>query len=184
MFINTYDTLPFRGKKTLAIKKTALIFVSITSLALIGIVLAVLSSGVLVAQQSVSTNGALNGNSVSSNSGAGNGNIASSVNIGVYTDAAATSNCTTLNWGNLNSGDTVSQTVYVKNTGNTAETLSMSTSSWTPSSATSSLTLTWNQQGTSVPAGSVVPATLTLTAASNTGNLTDFSFNIVISGSG
>ena len=35
-----------------------------------------------------------------------------------------------------------------------------------------------------MPAGSVVPATLTLTAASDTGNLTDFSFNIVISGSG
>ena len=34
----------------------------------------------------------------------------------------------------------------------------------------------------SLPAGSVVPATLRLTAASNTGSLTSFSFNIVISG--
>ncbi len=114
--------------------------------------------------------------------GVGSG-ITSSVNIGVYTDEAATLNCTSIEWGTLTPGSAVDRTVYVENTGNTTETLSMSTSGWSPASASRYLTLTWNQVGTVLPAGSVVSATLTLTVASNTGNLTDFSFNIVISGS-
>ena len=153
----------------MAINKAVLI--SIVILALTGVVLAVLSSGLLVAQQSVSTSGNVGGS------------ILSSVNIGVFSDVAATSNCSSIDWGSLSAGSTVTQTVYVKNTGSTPETLSMATSDWNPSSANSSLTLTWNMEGASLPAGSVVAATLTLTVAANTGSLTSFSFNIVISGS-
>ena len=147
------------------------IIISIVILALTGVVLTVLSSGLLVAQQSVSTSGNISGN------------ILSSINIGVYNDRTATSNCSNINWGNLTAGSAVTQTIYVKNTGDTTETLGMTTSNWSPSSAASSLTLTWNMQGYSLPAGSVVPTTLTLTATSNTGSLNSFSFNIVISGS-
>jgi hypothetical protein len=88
-----------------------------------------------------------------------------------------------LQWGTLNPGGTVTKTVYVKNSGNTAETLNMTTTQWTPAEASSVLTLTWNKEGSSLAAGAVVPATLTLQVSSNPGSVTSFSMNIVISGS-
>jgi hypothetical protein len=72
--------------------------------------------------------------------------------------------------------------VYVKNTGNAAVTLNMTTSAWSPSSASSYITLTWNQTGTVLQAGGVVTAGLTLTVSSSISGITSFSFNITISG--
>ncbi|MGA2387223.1 MAG: hypothetical protein ABSG33_11920 [Candidatus Bathyarchaeia archaeon] len=143
--------------------------IAIAALVSIGIVLAVLSQGLLASQQAIPSSGTVG--------------VSSTINIGVYTDAATTNNCTSINWGTLTPGTSVSQTVYIKNTGNTAETLSMTTSSWNPPTATSYLSLTWNDAGTVLAAGSVTPATLTLTVAANAGSLNSFSFDIVISGS-
>jgi hypothetical protein len=84
------------------------------------------------------------------------------VNLGVYSDNACTQTATTLNVGALNPGATTNQTIYIKNTGNVPETLTMTTNNWNPTNATSSLTLTWNQQNTILPAGASIQATLTL----------------------
>src|SRR5665811_391198 len=70
------------------------------------------------------------------------------VNLGVYSDSACTQTATTLTAGTLNPGATTTQTIYIKNTGNIAETLTMTTGNWVPSGAGSSLTLTWNKQNT------------------------------------
>jgi len=59
----------------------------------------------------------------------------------------------------------------------------MTTINWTPSTATQSLHLTWTQEGAVLAAGEVVPASIVLKIASDTGDLSDFSFNMVISGS-
>jgi hypothetical protein len=109
------------------------------------------------------------------------GNIAS-VNVSIYLDSACTQPCTNINWGTLNPGATATQTIYVKNTGTVPITLSLSTSSWSPSNANSYLTLQWNKENTVLNAGASTQATLTLTVASNTGSLTTFSFNVVITG--
>lgn len=151
-------------------KAIATIIIAIT-LAITGVTAAVISSGLLVAQQSVQTNGSVNGQ------------VSSSMNIGVYSNAAATVNCSSISWGSLSPGGTTTQTIYIKNTGSQNETLSLSSSNWTPSTASSFLTLTWNMQGDVLPAGATIPALLTLTAASNTGTLTSFSFDVVVSGS-
>jgi hypothetical protein len=110
------------------------------------------------------------------------GSEVSTINVGLYTDPAATNVCSNIEWGTISPGSNVTQTIYVKNTGNTPETLRLTTSGWNPSNATSTLTLTWDKQGSTLPAGSIVQATLTLTVASNTGTLSTFSFNIIISG--
>ncbi|MCL5949253.1 MAG: hypothetical protein M1490_02100 [Candidatus Bathyarchaeota archaeon] len=149
-------------KKTVLIPLIALVFIAIA--------LSAVTAGVLIAQQSVPAAGTVGGN------------ITSTVNIGVYSDPGATVNCTNIDWGSLNSGDTATKTVYIKNTGNVSETLSMTAINWNPSTATSTLSLTWSQEGTSLVAGEVVPATFTLNVAADTGSLSDFSFNIVISG--
>jgi len=105
-----------------------------------------------------------------------------SVNVGVYSDAACTQTCTTINVGSLNPGSAFTQTVYIKNTGTVPVTLSMNTSNWNPAEASSYLTLSWNRQNYVLNAGLSVQATLTLTAATNTGSLTTFSFTATITG--
>jgi hypothetical protein len=104
------------------------------------------------------------------------------VNLGVYTDSACTISATALTVGTLNPGASATQTVYVKNTGNVPETLTMTSSNWTPSNANTYLTLSWNRQNTVLTAGTSIQATLTLTAAANTGTLTTFSCDVTLTG--
>jgi hypothetical protein len=142
------------------IPSTAIIALTITALALTLTTAAVLSTN-----QTVPLNGTIN-----------------AVNIAVYSDSACTQPATTLNVGALNPGANATQTVYVKNTGNIAETLTMTTTNWAPSGAGSSLTLTWNRQNTILNAGASIQATLTLTAAANTGSITTFSCDVTLTG--
>jgi hypothetical protein len=137
----------------------------VVALAMVGTVLAIATSGLLSASQTVPYSGTI-----------------TAVNLGVYTDSACTQTCTALTVGTLNPSSTATQTVYVKNSGNVPETLTMTASNWNPASASSSLTLTWNQQNTVLTSGQSVPATLTLTAASNTGSLTAFSCSVTVTG--
>jgi len=104
------------------------------------------------------------------------------VNLGVYSDSACTQTVTALSVGTLSPGGAATQTVYVKNTGNIPETLTMTTNNWAPSSASSLLTLTWNRQNAVLNAGASIQATLTLRVASNTGSLTTFSCDVTLTG--
>jgi hypothetical protein len=104
------------------------------------------------------------------------------VNLGIYSDSGCTQTVTALNVGTVNPGTNVTQTIYVKNTGNIPETLTMTANNWNPTNATSSLTLTWNRQNTVLDSGTSIQATITLTAAANTGSLTTFSFNVILTG--
>jgi hypothetical protein len=136
------------------------------ALVLTAVALALTTAALLSSQKTISTTGQI-----------------STIGVEVYSDANATTPCSSINWGTLNPGGTANQTVYVKNPGNTAETLSMTTSGWNPSSATSVLTLSWDKQTSSLGAGSVVAATFTLTVASDIGDVSSFSFNILVEGS-
>ena len=130
-----------------------------------GLFLTLLTSGLLMSSQTVQSGGTVN-----------------SVNVGVYLDSGCTQNCTTIDWGTITPGNAVTRTVYVKNTGTLPVTLSMTSGGWVPSNANTYLTLTWNRGGTVRAVGSSIQATLTLTASSSAGNLTSFSFNIIITG--
>ncbi len=148
---------------TIKLKKIptiAVIALTITALAL-----TLATAAVLSANQTVPLNGTI-----------------SAVNLGVYSDSACTQTATALNIGTLNPGGTATQTIYIKNTGNVPETLTMTTNNWIPSGASSSLTLTWNRQNTVLNADASIQATLTLTAAANTGSLTTFSCDITLTG--
>jgi hypothetical protein len=104
------------------------------------------------------------------------------VNLGVYQDSACTVNATNIDWGVLDPGSSVTRSLYVKNTGNVAETLSMTVSSWSPSIAGSYLAVAWDRQGAVLSAGQVVQATFTLTVSANVIGFTDFSNVLVVSG--
>src|SRR3989337_1309896 len=66
------------------------------------------------------------------------------VNVGVYSDAACTLNLTSIDWGNVYPGGSVSRTIYVKNTGNVPITLSMTTTSWNRTGAAGHSSLGWD----------------------------------------
>ena len=139
--------------------------VAVIALAITGLFLTLTTAAVLSTTKTVPLNGTI-----------------TAVNLGVYSDSACTQTVTALSVGTLNPGGTATQTVYIKNTGNVPETLTMTTNNWNPTSASSSLTLTWNRQNTVLNAGASIQATLTLTAATNTGSLTTFSCNVTLTG--
>jgi hypothetical protein len=136
------------------------------SLAMTAVVLAVLTSGLLTINQQVPATGTV-----------------TAINLGVYSDSGCTTPLTALSFGNIAPGTQVTQTVYLKNTGNVAESsLSMTTNTWSPANANTYLTLTWSPTSSSLAVGASTSATLTLTASSSAGALSTFSFNIVFTG--
>jgi len=157
--------------KHIQLKRAALI--PLIALFFTAIALPAVTARVLIAQQNVPAQGHLGGGSLTTNT----------VNVVVFSDPQATTLCTDIDFGNLNSGNIATKTIYIKNTGNIIETLSMTVTDWSPQTGTSSLLLTWNQESAKLQAGATVPATLTLNIASDTGDISDFNFNIVISGS-
>lgn len=135
-------------------------------LVLVSIGLAVTTSGLLSSQNIVPTSGTMS----------------SSIGVEVYIDPAATELCTYIDWGTVEEDEVISQTIYVKNTGNVTETLNMIITDWEPVLAGELLTVTWNREGTQLEPDSVVAATLTLMTPHHAGSLDNFSFNVVIKG--
>jgi hypothetical protein len=104
------------------------------------------------------------------------------VNVGVYSDSECTQNCTSISWGSIYPGNSTSRIIYVKNTGTVPITITMTSGSWAPTDADDYLTLSWDQQNTVLDVDESVSANLTLSVDSDTDDLADFSFNIVITG--
>jgi len=136
----------------------------VMTLTVAGICLTLVTAG-LIATQTITSDGTL-----------------TRVNVGVYSDMQCKQNCTSISWGTLYPGNSTGKIIYVKNTGSLPLTLSMTTGSWAPTNASDYLTLTWDQQGTVLQGGESVSANLTLLVASDTGELTNFSFDIVVTG--
>jgi hypothetical protein len=111
------------------------------------------------------------------------GNVTTTPNINVYSDIACTQNLTTIDWGSIEAGSSANQTIYVKNTGTGLLTLSLATSDWNPTEASSYLTINWNKAGTHLSAGESTSAILTLKVASNITGITEFRNTITIRGS-
>ena len=115
---------------------------------------------------------------------ASSGTITTSPNIGVYSDAGCTVNLTSICWGSVAAGGSVSQTVYVKNTGTGSMTLSLAASGWSPAGASTYITVSWNQQNAVLSAGQSVAAVVTVSVSSSITGISTFSNTITISGTG
>ena len=105
-------------------------------------------------------------------------------NIGVYSDIACTNTQSGITWGTVTVGTSTTQTVYVKNTGTAAMTLSLSSSNWTPTNANTYMTVSWDKQGQTLAAGQSTPAVITLTVSPSITGITTFSNTITLSGTG
>jgi hypothetical protein len=131
--------------------------------------LSVAALGLLTASQTISSSGTVT--------------VVSTPNIGVYSDIACTQGLSSITWGSITPGASVTRTIYLKNTGNVPLTLSMAADSWTPAIASSHMSLTWNRASTTLTVNQTTDATLTLAVNSDiNGLVTTFSLNIVITG--
>lgn len=139
-------------KATLALVSTALFVTALTA-------------GLLSVNQTVPSSGTI-----------------TALNVGVYSDSACTQNLTSVNWGTISPGDTVTRTIYVKNIGNDGITLTMTTTNWNPSTANGPIAIEWDVEGWDLASGNVHTATLTLSVSSSISGITDFSVEIVITG--
>ena len=96
------------------------------------------------------------------------------------------SNCVTLmsdvNWGNVVPGGSITKTIYIRNEGNSALTLSLNADNWNPTSASNYLTLSWNYGGQTIQPNQVVPITLRLSVSQSISGIETFYFNIIIVG--
>lgn len=140
--------------------------------ATIGAVLAVAVMGLIVSAL---------GGIIATRTISNNGNV-TAVGVGVYTDSACTTTLSNIVWGALNPGNTKTYTMYVRNEGTVPMTLSMRTSNWNPASASSYVALSWNQENYVLSASQVVQSVLTLSVSSSVSGVTNFSFDITITG--
>jgi hypothetical protein len=99
----------------------------------------------------------------------------------IYWDQSCTNRTLTFNWGSIERGSNTAVTVYVKNEGGSATYLSLTTSNWTPSSASAFITLVWNYSGQILNNDQVIPLKLTLSVFATTTEITHFSFDTTIS---
>lgn len=106
----------------------------------------------------------------------------SGVNVNVYQDSNCTQPLTSVDWGTLDNGSSAIKTVYVRNEGTANMTLSLGNNTWVPSNATDYLTLSWDRENYVLANGASVGANLNLTVSPMFTTGTDFSFNIVITG--
>ena len=104
------------------------------------------------------------------------------VNVGVFQDAACTVNTTSIDWGVVDAGSATNRSIYVKNTGNTAVTLSLAATGWTPQGASAYLSVTWDREGAVLGAGQVVQTTFTLAVSASVTGFTDFSNILIVTG--
>ncbi len=106
------------------------------------------------------------------------------VGVGVFWDSNCTNPVSFIDWGMVEPGSMNNVTVYVRNEGNVAASISLATENWNPSNASDYLSLSWNYDGRQLNPSEVVQATLTLTVSLDVQGIDSFNFDIIISVSG
>jgi len=118
--------------------------------------------------------------SIQTNTKISNQGSLKTVGVGVYWDSGLTSRVSSINWGLLEPGSNVNKTVYIRNEGNAAAVLSITTSNWSPSNSSSYLNLNWDYGGQTINVSEVVKVKLTLSTLASINGITSFSFDITI----
>lgn len=137
-----------------------------SSLLILGILVAVVSS-TIVSYVSISNTG-----------------IVKTVGVGLYWDVTCTNSISSISWGAIEPCSTKNVTVYIRNEGTSPATLSISTSNWNPSSASTYISLSWDYGGKVLSPNEVVQVKLTLSISSTITGISNFSFDITISATG
>ncbi len=106
------------------------------------------------------------------------------VGLGVYWDPQCTNATSSLDFGQLEPGSSKSFTLYLRNEGNSALTLNMTSENWSPANASDYMALTWDREGQQISPNQVRAFVITLSVSGNVQGISSFSFDIIISGTG
>ncbi len=106
------------------------------------------------------------------------------VGVGVFWDSNCTNSVSFIDWGMVEPGSMNNVTVYMRNEGNVAASISLATDNWNPSNASNYMALSWNYGGQLLNPQEVAEVTLTLAVSSSVYGIEGFSFDIIISVSG
>ena len=111
------------------------------------------------------------------------GSIQTTQGLRAYSNIECTSPQTSIEWGELQKGGSTSVTIYIKNEGDSPQTLSLVTSDWTPATAADYLSVSWNYNNQPLNPNGVVQVTLTLSVDPDIQGITNFGVNLLIVGS-
>ncbi len=106
------------------------------------------------------------------------------VGLGVYWDLPCTNATSSLDFGQLEPGSSKNFTLYLKNEGNSALTLNMTSENWSPTNAIDYMALTWNREGQQIDPDDVTGFVITLSVSEDITGISSFSFDIILSGTG
>ena len=106
------------------------------------------------------------------------------VGVGIYWNLACTNRTSSIAWGSLDPGSNKTLSVYVRNEGNSAATLSKTQQNWSPAVASSYITVNWNYAGQTLSVNQTIQVKFTLVVSPSISGITNFSFDITITASG
>jgi hypothetical protein len=102
-----------------------------------------------------------------------------------YSDSTCTKQVSDIDWGQLEPGQQVTRTLYMKSTiSNVPVTASLAVGNFNPAAGSAYLALTWDYSGAALSPGAVVPVVFTLSVASTITGISAFSFDISVTASG
>jgi hypothetical protein len=137
--------------------------------ALVAALLVITASGIVV-------------EAVSNRKGVSNQVKLKAVYLGLYWDNACANATVAVPWGQFSAGAVSNVTLYVRNEGDSAVKLNLTTRNWNPAHASELVTLTWNREGQVLEPQKVAAATFSLSISANIDGITDFSFDTVVTG--
>ena len=143
---------------------------TLIALAATGLFLTVLTSSTIISGAVISSQSIRSGGTITS------------MNVEIFSNNDCSQECNNIDWGIVTPGESITQTIYIKNNGNKPITLFMTTEEWTPTNASTYMNLTWDKDNTNLNPEQVISATITLSASSNIDSIDDFNFDIIITG--
>ena len=112
----------------------------------------------------------------------GSGGKVKTFGVGVYWDNGCSNAVFYIDWGLVEPGLASDVTFYVRNEGNYPVALFLGAENWHPENASSYLSLSWDYAGEVIGPGESVRVTLSLVASADIESITDFSFDVILSG--
>ncbi len=104
------------------------------------------------------------------------------VGVSIYSDYGCESALSSIDWGFVEPGSSNEAVMYIRNEGSVSITLNMSVDDWEPDLASDHLTVSWDREGTELGVGSVARAIITLVVDTAVSNVTNFSFDVTVTG--
>jgi len=103
--------------------------------------------------------------------------------VGVYWDSDCTDSVSSIDWGTLTPGSLKNVVVYIQNEDMEPMYLITSTTNWNPSKASDYITVRWDYGGQWMNPSENLQITLTLSVTRYIEGISNFSFDIIVTGS-